>query len=283
MIAGEERGGNGDLRSLLEAADGARFVGKNFEDGEQLCDLQKVMHFFCKVQEFQFPAIATDGGVSADEFADSGTVDVIHIGKIQHDFAMRIVDELANRFAEHGAAVAERDATAGVHYGDGAGIARSEVEGHCSGFLMRRRTAAAVRLRCAVGRKALGHDDFRAASAGGHNVKFVHESAHKKNPAAGSAQKIFFGERIGNVGEFEAGAFVGDVNDHFFGREIDGEMNFLVGLFFVAVMKGVDDAFADTHADAIALVFAKAGGFGESEAHFFGQVDTFDLGFERDF
>ena len=158
------------------------------------------------------------------------------------------------------------------------------MEGHIlSGFLMRRRTVAAVGLRCAGIREALGHNDLRAAGAGGDDVEFVHERAHKKNAAAGSAQKIFFGKRVGNVGEFEAGAFVSDVNDHFFRSEIDGKVNFLFGLFLVAVMESVDDAFANAHADAIALIFAKAGGFGESEAHFFGQVDTFDLGFERDF
>jgi len=48
-------------------------------------------------------------------------------------------------------------------------------------------------------------------------------------------------------------------------------------------MESVDDAFADAHPDAVALVFAKAGGFGEAEAHFFSQVDAFDLGFESDF
>ena len=148
---------------------------------------------------------------------------------------------------------------------------------------MRRRTMAAVGLWCAGIWQALGHDDFRAAGAGGNDVKFVHESAHEKNAAARSAQKIFFGERIGNVGEFEACAFVRDVDDHLFRSEIDGEVNFLFGLFFIAVMESVDDAFANAHADAIALVFAKAGSFGESEAHFLGQVDTFDLGFERYF
>src|SRR5690242_18691368 len=43
---------------------------------------------------------------------------------------MRLVDELANCFAEHGAAVTQGDAAAGVNDCDCAGISRSEVEGH---------------------------------------------------------------------------------------------------------------------------------------------------------
>ncbi len=125
MIAGEERGGNGDPCRLLEAADGGSLVGKNFEDGEELCDLQKVVNFFREVQKFQFATLAAHCGVGADEFADAGAVDVIHVCEIQNDIGVRFVNELANRFAEHGAAIAEGDAAAGVNDGDCAGISGS--------------------------------------------------------------------------------------------------------------------------------------------------------------
>src|SRR5438128_1619378 len=144
-------------------------------------------------------------------------------------------------------------------------------------------TSGAVAVRTIEPGQELGHVDFRAAGLRFDHVKFIHKRAHEENSAAGSTQEIFFGERIGNVLEEKAGAFVGNVNDHFFGREIHGEVNFLFGLFLVAVMESVDDAFADAHADAVALVFAKTGGFGEAEAHFLGQVDAFYLGFESDF
>src|SRR5215471_3335034 len=157
------------------------------------------------------------------------------------------------------------------------------MQGHVSGLLVRRGAVVSVGLWRARRRQALRHYDFRSAGLSRDNVELVHERAHEENPAAGSAEKIFFGERIGNIGELESGAFIGYVNDHFFGSEIDGEMNFLVGLFLIAVMKGVDHAFAHAHANAITLVFAKARGFGKTKAHFFSQVDAFDLSFERDF
>ena len=34
----------------LKAADSRRLVGKNFEDGEQFCNLQKVVNLFCQMQ-----------------------------------------------------------------------------------------------------------------------------------------------------------------------------------------------------------------------------------------
>src|SRR5271165_373576 len=41
-------------------------------------------------------------------------------------------------------------------------------------------------------------------------------------------------------------------------------MDFFVRLFLIAVVKGVDDAFADGHADAVAIVFAETGGLGHA-------------------
>src|SRR5215470_12389413 len=47
-------------------------------------------------------------------------------------------------------------------------------------------------------------------------------------------------------------------------------------------MESVDHAFADAHADAVTLVFAKTRSFCQTQAHFFGQVDAFHLGFQCD-
>src|SRR2546421_6689344 len=143
--------------------------------------------------------------------------------------------------------------------------------------------SASVRWRAACAGQSFGHYNFRAARFRFDHVEFVHERAHQKNPAARSAQKILFRQRVRNILQDETGAFVRNVNDHFFRREIDGEMNFLFGLFFVAVMKRVDHAFAHAHPNAVALVFPKTRGFGEAEAHFFRQVHALHLGFQSDF
>lgn len=142
--------------------------------------------------------------------------------------------------------------------------------------------AISIGLRASGARQALRHYDFRAAGSSLDHIKFVHEGAHQKNSAAGSAQKVFLGERVGNIGQLEAGAFIGYVDDHFFRGEIDGEVNFLFGLFFVAIMKGVDHALANAHADAVTLVFAETCRFRETQTHLFRQVHAFHLRFQCD-
>src|SRR6266852_4963433 len=129
----------------------------------------------------------------------------------------------------------------------------------------------------------LGHNNFRAAIAAGHDGELIHESAHEEDAAAGSAQKIFFGEGIGDAPEIKAFAFIENVNDHFVGSEIEREINFFVGALLIAVMESVDDPFADRHANAVAVVFAETRGFGHAQTHFLGEVDTVDLRLEGDF
>src|ERR1700675_4580317 len=50
----------------------------------------------------------------------------------------------------------------------------------------------------------LGHNNFRAAGAARNDVELVHEGAHQKYSASGGAQKIFFGQWVGNVAKIEA-------------------------------------------------------------------------------
>src|SRR5713226_7614192 len=141
----------------------------------------------------------------------------------------------------------------------------------------------AVASGVAVAGEFFGHNNFRAAVAAGHDVEFIHEGAHEKDAAAGSAQKIFFGEGIGHIAEVKALAFIENVNDHFVGSEIEGEINFFVGALLIAVMESVDDPFADGHANAVAVVFAETRGFGYAQTHFLGEVDAVDLRLEGDF
>src|SRR5258708_15011020 len=58
-------------------------------------------------------------------------------------------------------------------------------------------------------------------------------------------------------------------------------MDFFVGALLIAVVKRVDDALAHGHADAVAVVFAKTGGFRNTQTHLFGEVDAFDLRLQR--
>src|SRR5271165_449745 len=60
-------------------------------------------------------------------------------------------------------------------------------------------------------------------------------------------------------------------------------MDLFVRLFLIAVVKGVDDAFADGHADAVAIVFAETGGLGDAQTHLLRQIDALHLRLQRDF
>src|SRR5690348_965517 len=117
-------------RGSAEAACGGIFIGKNFEDGEELGDLQKIVNFFGEMEKLQFAAAIGDGGVAADEFADAGAVDVIDVGEVEQDGGAAVVEQLANGFAEQCAAVAEGDFAAHVHDRDAADIAICGLECH---------------------------------------------------------------------------------------------------------------------------------------------------------
>lgn len=114
------------------------------------------------------------------------------------------------------------------------------------------------------------------------NIEFVHKSAHQEYAAARSPKEIFFGERIRDVCEREVSAFVKDVDDHLFLSELEGEENFPAALLSVSVGVGVDDTFANRHADFVAVFIVETGFPGDSQCHFFGEVDAVEQRLKRD-
>lgn len=110
-----------------EAADRRPLVGKDLKDGEQLRDLQKVMNLLCKMQQLQLAAFAAHGRVRAYKLADSRAIDVVHVGKVQDNLCVAFLQQLPDRLAQHGTAIAERDAAACVHDHDCAGISGCEM------------------------------------------------------------------------------------------------------------------------------------------------------------
>ena len=73
------------------------------------------------------------------------------------------------------------------------------------------------------------------------------------------------------------------MNNHLVGGEIHGEVDFLVGVFLVPIVKGVDHALAHAHSDAVAIVLAKPRGFSHPETHLLGEIDAFDLRLQHNF
>jgi hypothetical protein len=117
-------------RGSFKAAEGRTFVRKHIEDGEQLRDLQEIADLFCQVQHFQVSIPVFHGGEGANEFADSGTIDIIHVRKIQKDLHSLVVQQPADRFSQQSAAIAERYAAAQVHNGNLSSVAMRGVKSH---------------------------------------------------------------------------------------------------------------------------------------------------------
>lgn len=95
------------------------------------------------------------------------------------------------------------------------------------------------------------------------NIKFIHESAHQENAAAGSPKQILFSEGIGNVGKGEIPALVEDVDDYLFLSELESEKDLAAALLPVPVSIGIDDAFADGHADFVTVLIVESGFAGD--------------------
>lgn len=100
---------------LLEAANSGAFVAENFENGEQLRELEQVVNLFCQMKQLELAAPAFGSGISAHELADAGAVDVIHVAQIQDNLGVFIVKQAADGFAEKSAPVAQRNLSAKVH------------------------------------------------------------------------------------------------------------------------------------------------------------------------
>src|ERR1039458_7492016 len=72
--------------SRLQAARARCFVLLDIEDGVELRDLQQVVYFFGEVEQLEFAALVFASGEGADELADTGAVDIIHVAEVQQDF-----------------------------------------------------------------------------------------------------------------------------------------------------------------------------------------------------
>jgi hypothetical protein len=105
-----------EQRRLLETVQRGALVRINVKDSVKLCELQEIVDFFGQVQQFQFAAAALRGGVSADELADAGAVNIVDVSEIEHDSSPIIIKQTADGLAQQGAALSEGNFTAEVQY-----------------------------------------------------------------------------------------------------------------------------------------------------------------------
>lgn len=129
--------------------------------------------------------------------------------------------------------------------------------------------------------KILGEHEIGSAARAAADGKIVHESAHQEDAASRSAEQVFFGERIGDVLQIEAAAFVEDVYDQFAAIQFDGELDFLLTVLAISIIVSVDHTFADGHANFMDIILSEAGFFSRADREVFGHVDTLQAGIER--
>src|SRR5262249_15771430 len=77
--------------------------------------------------------------------------------------------------------------------------------------------------------------------------------------------------------------FIQHMNDHLLGSQVHRQINLLLRPLFVAIVKGVDHALANRHADPVAVVLAKSRRLRHPQTHLLCDVDAFDLRLQRDF
>ena len=71
---------------LFEARKCGFFVFVDFEDGQEFGDHEQVFDLLCELQELELASLVLGGGISRNELADAGTVNVGYTFKIEDYF-----------------------------------------------------------------------------------------------------------------------------------------------------------------------------------------------------
>jgi hypothetical protein len=127
------------------------------------------------------------------------------------------------------------------------------------------------------------HDEFGAPGGAGENIHFVHKCLHQEHAAARIAEDIFIIAGVGHVLEAKARTLVDNMYYQFVFQELKDHMDFSFAPLFVAVLKGVHDAFVDCQADLVLIVLVKSGYGGDTHTQFFSESNALDQCFQNDF
>lgn len=102
----------------------------DIENSVELGDVKDVLDFLTEVEELEFAARVAHGGEAADEFSDTRTVDVIHVGEVEDDFFLAALNQAVDGIAEIANFVAENDTAVNVENGDVGNFARVNRDRH---------------------------------------------------------------------------------------------------------------------------------------------------------
>ncbi len=98
----------------------------DFEDGIELGDLEQILDPFGEAEEFELAVLASDCGVTIDEFSDAGAIDVADLAEIKEELLIAGGGEIANGIAEKRRPFSEGDTADGINYGNVTDLAGCE-------------------------------------------------------------------------------------------------------------------------------------------------------------
>ena len=159
------------------------FVRLHIEDGEQTRDLQDVVHALGKVQQLQLSVCVFNRSVSADQLADPGAVDIVHVVQADNNLLLAAVDQAADRFPQQSAAFTQGNLAAEIKDCNVAYLSAGRLDCHgiASTLILLRFVGAVVGIFL---RKFFNHYEFGTAAGRGMDIEFIHKSLHQKKAAA---------------------------------------------------------------------------------------------------
>src|SRR5438270_10582060 len=101
------------------------------------------MNLLGQIQQLEFATLVAHGGEGADQFADAGAVNVVHLTEVQQNFLVAFGKQVAHLVAQHDAAFAQSDAAAEIDNGNAIDLTSAALHGHWKALL----TSAATRGR----------------------------------------------------------------------------------------------------------------------------------------
>ena len=88
-----------------------------------------------KVQQFDFAVLLFGCGEGTHKFADTGTVDIVHVAKVQQDPYLPLGKQVVDSIAHSYAALTEGDSALEVDDRDAIGLTGDEIDAHRKPFL----------------------------------------------------------------------------------------------------------------------------------------------------
>lgn len=95
----------------------------------------------------------------------------------------------------------------------------------------------------------LYHDHFSPCAWKILDPEFVHKLANQEYSPSGNIQEIFFGQRVRHRTRIESLSLISNVNFEPIRKDHKLNLNFLAGVFLVAVANSVDNRFVHGHLD----------------------------------